>query len=446
MTSTETIAAIATSPGRGAIGIVRVSGRNLQGLIEAIAARSLPPRHAVLCEFRDAVGATIDQGIALYFPAPASYTGEDVLELQGHGGPVVTRLLLNRCQELGARIAQPGEFTKRAFLNDRIDLAQAEAVIDLIDAASEQAARCAMRSLKGEFSKQIQSLNNSILNLRTLVEANLDFPEEEVEVATIEEARNRLCRLAECVDGVLAAAQQGSLLREGLDIVLAGQPNVGKSSLLNRLAGEDLAIVTEVPGTTRDVIRQSINLEGIPVRIVDTAGLRSSTDPVESLGIARSWDTIANADVVVLMIDATCGETRADEEIVERLPRSVPCIRAFNKIDLTSEKPRREGSGTSIQVWMSAKTGAGVDLLRRSLLDLAGWRSGSEGIYLARERHLNALSRTRERLVGAAKHRTELELVAEELRLAQSDLSVITGEHTADDLLGSIFARFCIGK
>jgi tRNA modification GTPase len=446
MAHPETIAAIATAPGRAAIGIVRISGSGLHALIEALIGRTLPARRAVLCEFHDAKGMAIDQGFAIYFPAPHSYTGEDVLELHGHGGPVVLRLVLRRCLELGARVAQPGEFTKRAFLNDKIDLAQAEGVIDLIDAATEQAARCAVRSLCGDFSNRIQLVTEDLLELRTLVEANLDFPEEDVDIVVSVDIQARLRGLLQKIEAVLEASRQGSLLREGMDVVLAGQPNVGKSSLLNRLAGEDLAIVTEVPGTTRDVIRQVIDVDGIPVRVLDTAGLRTPTDVVESLGIARTWEAIARADLVVLMIDAQRGETGEDAAILERLPAELPCIRVMNKVDLVPETPRVEQVGEAARVWVSAKTGAGMDLLRRVLLEAAGWKGTSEGLYLARERHLDALGRAQAHLREAETYPQQLEFIAEELRLAQLRLSGITGEITADELLGNIFSRFCIGK
>jgi tRNA modification GTPase len=446
MAHSETIAAIATAPGRAAIGIVRLSGSSLPALIEALIGRTPPGRRAVLCEFHDDKGMAIDRGIAIYFPAPHSYTGEDVLELHGHGGPVVLRLLLRRCLELGARVAQPGEFTQRAFLNDRIDLAQAEGVIDLIDAATEQAARCAVRSLSGEFSSQIQLVMVDLVDLRTLVEANLDFPEEDVDTVAGIDIHARLRAVSRKIEAVLEASRQGSLLREGMDVVLAGQPNVGKSSLLNRLAGEDLAIVTEVPGTTRDVIRQVIDLDGIPVRILDTAGLRTPADVVESVGIARTWEAIARADLVVLMIDAQRGETKEDAAILGRLPAELPCIKVMNKVDLVPETPHIERAGDATKVWVSAKTGAGIDLLRRVLLEAAGWKGSYEGLYLARERHLAELGEARTHLRDAESCPQQLEFVAEELRLAHLSLSRITGEFSVEDLLGNIFSRFCIGK
>jgi tRNA modification GTPase len=415
-------------------------------MIDGLVGRRLPARHAILCEFRDGKGNEVDRGLAIYYPAPRSYTGEDMLELQGHGGPVVLRSLLRRCLELGARIAQPGEFTRRAYLNEKLDLAQAEGVIDLIDAATEQAARCAIRSLSGEFSKVIQELTHSLTDLRALLEGNFDFPEDELDALSDMNLRVRLSDLEKRCGAVLDMSRQGSLLREGMDVVLAGLPNVGKSSLLNRLAGEELAIVTEVPGTTRDLIRQIIDLDGVPVRVIDTAGLRQSGDLVERLGIERAWGAIAVADAVVVMVDAQRGMTAEDYGIVEKLPHTCPRVLVYNKIDLADVLPRVEQAGDLTKVWMSAKTGAGVELLRQALLHAIGWKGAHEGLYLARERHLDALAGAHTHLRKAEAAWTQLEFVAEELRLAQLELSSITGEFTADDLLGEIFSRFCIGK
>lgn len=445
----DTIAAIATAPGRGAIGIVRISGGELSPLIQGVAGRVLPPRLPVLCEFHDAHGALIDRGLALRFPAPHSYTGEDVVELQGHGGPMVLRLLLNRCLELGARVAEPGEFTRRAFMNGKMDLVQAEGVIDLIDAATGQAARCAARSMSGEFSSKIQSVTGMMVGLRARVEAALDFPEDELDPLDASEIEAGLEQLEQAVDNVLEASRQGSLLREGADVVLAGQPNVGKSSLLNRLAGEEVAIVTDVPGTTRDAIRQMIDLEGIPLRIIDTAGLRSSSDAVETIGIARAWQAVSKSDLVLFLLDARVGETAADREIATQMPKNLPCIKVMNKVDLTQEAPRIQRSSDTREattVWLSAKTGAGVAALKALLLESIGWRGEGEGLYMARERHLQALAGARGHLTAARKCAAELDLLAEELRLCQFQLSKITGEFNADDLLGEIFMRFCIGK
>jgi tRNA modification GTPase len=446
MGSSDTIAAIATAPGRSGIGIIRVSGGRLEGLVDSIVGKALPPRRAVLAAFHDANGVAIDQGIALFFPTPLSYTGEDVLELHGHGGPVVLQLLLNRCLDLGARIAEPGEFTRRAYLNDKLDLAQAESVIDLIEAATAQAARCAMRSLHGEFSNRIQRLIDALVSLRALAEATLDFPEEEIDFLKPGVADNRLRDAQQRLDAVLEASRQGSLLREGIHVVLAGQPNVGKSSLLNRMAGEEVAIVTDMPGTTRDAIRQGIDIGGVPVHLIDTAGLRESCDAVERIGIARTWDAIERADLVLLLIDAAQGEAAADREILKRFPAGIRCVRVMNKIDVVPRTAAVDRVGDCATVWLSAKTGEGMELLRGMLLESIGWGGTGEGLYLARARHVQALQRARQHLQQAARQGAHLELLAEDLRLAQEALASITGEFTADDLLGEIFSRFCIGK
>jgi len=438
----DTIAAIATAQGRAGIGVVRVSGRSLAGFARALIGTVPPARAATRAAFRDAQGAAIDDGLALYFPAPHSYTGEDVLELHGHGGALVLAMLLRRCFELGARLAEPGEFTRRAFLNDKLDLAQAEAVADVIDAATEAAARCAVRSLRGEFSGAIGALVDQLTELRSLVEATLDFPEEEIDPVHRADARGRLERLRGALAGALDRAQQGSLLRSGLHVVLAGQPNVGKSSLLNRLAGEELAIVTAVPGTTRDSVRQAVQIEGVPLNVVDTAGLRDTADEVERLGIERTWREIERADLALLIVDARSGVTPADEAIAARLPQRLPRVIVHNKIDLAGIEPRAAGDA----VYLSAKTAAGLELLRQRLLEHAGWHSAEESVFIARERHLVALRRAAERLEAAAGQLAAPELFAEELRLAQQALGAITGEVGADELLGEIFARFCIGK
>lgn len=446
MSTRDTIAAVATAAGRSAIGIIRVSGPGTRSIAAAMVNKRLPPRRAVFAEFLDADGAAIDQGLALFFPGPGSYTGEDILELHGHGGPVVVRMLLERCVALGARLAEPGEFTRRAFLNGKLDLAQAEGVIDLIDAATSQAARSAMRSLIGSFSTAIQGLISELVDLRALVEATLDFPEEEIDVVHRADAEARLAQVQRRLDAVLDAARHGSLLREGLKIVLAGRPNVGKSSLLNRLAGQDLAIVTDIPGTTRDTIREAIDVGGIPVHVVDTAGLHDPRDPVEELGIARTWSAIENADAVVHVMDATAGATSADLEIAARLPAAQRRVRVMNKIDLVSRRAERYTDGNESVVWLSAKTGEGIDLLREALLDGVDWGGTSEGLFLARARHLEALRQARSHLMRAAQEVGQAEFFAEELRLAHDALGAIVGEFTADDLLGEIFSRFCIGK
>ena len=438
----DTIAAIATAPGRSGIGVVRVSGCTLSAFARDITGKSLRPRVATLAQFKEGSGGIIDEGLAIYFPGTASYTGEDVLELQGHGGPVVLNQLLRRCLELGARVAAPGEFTQRAYLNGKMDLAQAEGVADLIDAATEQAVRCAIRSIDGEFSNQIQEVDKKILELRALTEATLDFPEEEIDAVTRQDQSTRLGAATTQLESLLTASSQGSLLREGAHVVLAGQPNVGKSSLLNRLAGEEVAIVTEIPGTTRDAVRQTINLGGVPLHIIDTAGLRVSNDPVESIGIARTWAAIEKADVVVLVIDATTGESAEDREIIDRLPARLHCLRVYNKADLAAKPAQRAGA----EVTLSAKTGEGIDLLCSALTEAIGWHGEGEGVFMARARHLEAMRRTLTALTRAPAVIGRQELFAEELRMAHEALMSITGQRTADDILGEIFSRFCIGK
>jgi tRNA modification GTPase len=446
VTDADTIAAIATGQGRAGVGMVRVSGKRLGQFAQALLGKLPTARLATRARFLGRDGEPIDDGIVLFFPAPASYTGEDVLELQAHGSPVVLGMLLKRCLELGARLAQPGEFTRRAFLNDKMDLAQAEAVADVIDAATETAARCAQRSLRGDFSTLIGDLVRQLIDLRMLVEATLDFPEEEIDAVHLEAARSRLAALRRQVEQTLALGRQGSVLRNGLQVVLAGQPNVGKSSLLNRLAGEELAIVTEIPGTTRDAIRQTIEVGGLPVNIIDTAGLRDTDDAVEVIGIRRTWDAIEKADALLLMIDARAGVTPADEAIIRRLPAALKRITIWNKIDLTDARPAAQHGSDALHVAVSAKTGDGLAELQAALLQLSGWQVGSEDAFMARERHLVALRLAGEALARAEAELHRSELFAEELRLAQLQLSSITGEFTADDLLGEIFSRFCIGK
>ncbi|MCM2309105.1 MAG: tRNA uridine-5-carboxymethylaminomethyl(34) synthesis GTPase MnmE [Sulfuritalea sp.] len=441
-----TIAAIATAPGRGGIGVVRVSGTGLLPFAELLIGKAPAPRHATLGRFLGADGSAIDQGILLYFPAPHSFTGEDVLELQAHGGPVVLQMLLARCLELGARVAEPGEFSQRAFLNDKLDLVQAEAVADLIEAGTAAAARSALRSLSGEFSREVRALVARLTELRMLVEATLDFPEEEIDILRDTDAAQRLAAFRADLAALLARARAGRLLRSGLQVVLAGMPNVGKSSLLNRLAGEERAIVTEVAGTTRDALRETIQVEGIPLHIIDTAGLRDTDDPVERIGIARAWREIERADVVLQLLDARAGETPADHAIAVRLPPGIERIVVENKCDLAGEAAQRFVEGGRVHLRLSAKTGAGIDLLHDELLRVAGWSGHGEDVVLARERHLEALGIAAEKLALAARQLDRIELCAEELRLAQEALSRITGEFTADDLLGEIFSRFCIGK
>jgi tRNA modification GTPase len=423
------------------VGVVRVSGADIAPLTTAVLGRIPEPRHATFTRFLDGEGEVLDEGIALVFAAPHSFTGEHVLELQGHGGPVVLNLILQRCLELGARLAEPGEFSRRAFLNGKLDLAQAEAVADLIDAASAEAARSAVRSLAGAFSMRIAELVEALTRLRMLVEATLDFPEEEIDFLRDADAFGRLDAIDASLQAVRAQAKQGVLLREGLTVVLIGQPNVGKSSLLNQLAGFEAAIVTEIAGTTRDTVCEAIQIQGVPLHIIDTAGLRDTDDLVEQLGIARTWAAVARADVALLLVDAAHGLGEREAAILQRLPK-VARLTIHNKIDVTAEAPRVLGD----EVWLSAKTGAGVELLREKLLESAGWQAAGEGAFMARARHLDALGRAATHLAAARAAAAQLELFAEELRLAQAALSEITGEFTADDLLGEIFSKFCIGK
>ena len=442
----DTIAAIATATGHGGIGVVRISGPDLSVFARTLLGRVPIARTAIRTTFRDREGRVLDQGLVLYFPSPGSYTGEDVIELHGHGGPVVMRLLLGRCTELGARLARPGEFTERAFLNDKLDLAQAEAVADLIDASSEAAARCAVRSLAGEFSERVRGFQLQLTELRVLVEATLDFPEEELGEAYGIDIERRLAALRRSLSTALKQGKTGSLLRSGLTTALIGRPNVGKSSLLNRLAGEDLAIVTPVPGTTRDSVRQVIQLDGLPIHIVDTAGLRSTNDPVEALGIERTWAAVERADLVVLITEEREEFCAEDAAILARLPKRSRRIFVVNKIDLSGTRAHVACEAEQTRVYLSALTGDGIELLRESLREAAGWRPGSEDLFLARERHLQALECATAHLERASSQIEHTELLAEELREAQTALGVITGEFAADDLLGEIFSRFCIGK
>ncbi len=432
----DTIAAVATPAGLGGIGVVRVSGPHAGEIAQRLIGRLPAARRAVLAEARDARGGPIDQGLALYFPAPHSYTGEAVFEFQGHGGPVVLQAVLAACLDAGARLAEPGEFTRRAFLNGRLDLAQAEAVADLIEAASREAARTALRSLRGEFSEAVGQLVARLIELRSLTEAMLDFPEEEIDTVHAEDALARLAGVRKALEDVLAKSRKGSLLRAGIHVVIAGRPNVGKSSLLNRLAGEERAIVTPIAGTTRDALRESILIEGVPIVIVDTAGLRSSEDPVERLGVERTRRELERADLVVVVFEA--GESHAP---LEDLPEGVAQLEVYNKLDLVPNFVAPEGA-----LAVSAKTGAGIDALRTAFLRSAGAASAGESVFLARERHLRALQQAASHLASAEREIRRWEIFAEELRLAQRALSAITGEFTADDLLGEIFSRFCIGK
>ncbi|WHZ09940.1 MAG: tRNA-5-carboxymethylaminomethyl-2-thiouridine(34) synthesis protein MnmE [Burkholderiaceae bacterium] len=468
----DPIAAIATAAGRGGIGIVRISGQGLAPLIEALCGRGLQPREATYLPFLDGDGSAIERGLALYFPAPHSYTGEDVLELQAHGGPVLLQLLLARVLAAGAepdsvggrprlarlRLARPGEFTERAFLNGKIDLAQAEAVADLIDAATESAARSAARSLAGAFSGEVDTLREALIQLRMLVEATLDFPEEDIDFLRQADAAGQLARLRETLARVQERTRQGALLREGIKVVIAGQPNAGKSSLLNALAGAELAIVTPVPGTTRDLVRQTIQIEGVPLHVIDTAGLRAQGDEIEQIGIARAWGQIEQADAVLFLHDLTRADApdyiAADAEIARTLAlkvsRNTPIVTIWNKCDAVAGEAAASLAAGRDGIVLSARTGAGLESLRARLLEVAGWQALPEGVYTARARHVQALLRVGGHLAAAADHLAArapaLELLAEELRLAQHALGEITGAFTSDDLLGVIFSQFCIGK
>lgn len=435
----DVVAAIATPPGMGGIGVVRVSGPSLAHLLGQLTRKTISPRVATVARFFGADGIVIDEGIALFFPAPSSYTGEDVVEIQAHGGRTVMQLLLQRCIELGARLAEPGEFTRRAYLNDKLDLAQAEAIADLIGASSAQAARSAARSLRGEFSNEINSIVAALIEIRLQVEASIDFPEEDVSVATLEKTHEAVYGVRERLKRVLAACRQGSLLREGLHVVIAGAPNVGKSSWLNRFAQQEVAIVTEVPGTTRDLIRHPVLVHGVALHFVDTAGLRATNDPVEERGVSRARSEIGAADVVLWVADTTRPETAFERSEVIGLLPDILVVQAWNKADLAGMPPGAPG-------WpVSALSGAGMDKLENALLAAAGWVP-DEDVYLARARHLEALNRAENHCTTAMGSGGAYELMAEELRLAQQGLASITGAYTSDDLLGAIFASFCIGK
>jgi tRNA modification GTPase len=450
MTRTDTIVAAATPPGRGGVGIVRVSGPKAPE-IAAVMLGDLPaPRRASLAQFLDRRKQPIDVGIALFFPAPHSYTGEHVLELHGHGGPVVVEAVIARVLELGARRALPGEFTQRAFLNDKLDLAQAESIADLIDAGSREAARAAMRSLQGEFSAMVQGLTEALVELRIYVEAAIDFPEEEIDFLADRQVEDRLLAVRDHLDAVELSARQGRLLREGMTVVIAGRPNAGKSSLLNRLAGYEAAIVTAIPGTTRDVLRERINIDGMPLHVLDTAGLRESPDEVEREGVRRAQAEIARADRVLFVIDAVADpDARAYQEEQQRLPGNVPVTLVFNKCDLAPGIPVGDTVSGPPRITLSALSGAGLDVLRTHLKGCMGFQTSESGTVSARQRHLDSLARARAHIDAAERQLRERragELVAEELRAAQQDLNEITGEFTPDDLLGRIFSSFCIGK
>ncbi|WP_308874483.1 tRNA uridine-5-carboxymethylaminomethyl(34) synthesis GTPase MnmE [Thiothrix subterranea] len=441
----DTIAAVATPPGRGGVGIIRLSGKRVPELAVAILGSLPSPRKAVHRLFKAVDGTALDDGIALYFPAPHSFTGEDVLELQGHGGTVVLDMLLKRCVELGARLACPGEFSERAFLNDKLDLAQAEAIADLIDSGSEQAARSALRSLQGEFSTAVNVLLTGLIELRVYVEAALDFPDEEIDFLADVAVTNRLESIKQQLHTIFLKARQGSLLRDGMHLVIVGRPNAGKSSLLNALAGQETAIVTEIAGTTRDVLRERINLDGMPLHIVDTAGLRESDDPVEKIGIERAWAEIAKADLILLLVDDTRHDEPENADILARLPPHLPRITVHNKVDLSGKLPGKQGE----HLYISAKQSLGIDALRAELKTRMGYQGEAEGTFMARRRHLQALETTQAAVERAEFQLREFnagELMAEELRTAQDALGQITGRFTPNDLLGEIFSSFCIGK
>ena len=453
MTRKLPIIAVATAPGKAGVGVIRISGQNLVAIAGALSQKKLTPREANLLTLRDENGQAIDQLIAIYFAAPASFTGEDVLELQCHGGPQLLELVMKRCLELGKGeglvIAEPGEFTLRAYLNNKIDLAQAEAIADLIDAQSEAAVRGAARSLQGAFSNDINDLIEEITQLRILVESTLDFPEEEIEFLENAQARQRLVAVKTKLKSLRDGAKQGKILRDGIQLVLAGAPNVGKSSLLNRLAGEDVAIVTPIAGTTRDRVKESISIEGVPMHIIDTAGLRETDDVVEAKGIERSWDSIRLADLVIFLSDPSSNEDQdaLKERILAVLPAKCPVLEVINKSDLLV---RGSKLGMDAPLLISAKTGDGVDALKQKILELAGWGGPQEGAIVARRRHLDCLERAAEHIAKseefAANGNNSLELFAEELSLAQRHLGEITGRLLPDDLLGKIFSQFCIGK
>ncbi|TNG95811.1 tRNA uridine-5-carboxymethylaminomethyl(34) synthesis GTPase MnmE [Pasteurellaceae bacterium USgator11] len=450
----ETIVAQATAPGRGGIGILRISGPSAVAVAEAVLGKCPKPRIADYLPFKDSDGTILDQGIALYFKAPHSFTGEDVLELQGHGGQVVLDLLLKRILQLdGIRIARPGEFSEQAFLNDKLDLAQAEAIADLIDASSEQAARSALKSLQGEFSNKVNQLVDAVIYLRTYVEASIDFPDEEIDFLADGIIEKRLNDIIQQLAKVQSEAKQGSLLREGMKVVIAGRPNAGKSSLLNALAGREAAIVTDIAGTTRDVLREHIHIDGMPLHIIDTAGLREATDEVERIGIDRAWMEIEQADHVLLMIDSTTTQElnphKIWAEFIERLPTSMPITVIRNKADLSREAEGIEQHDGYTTIRLSAKTKGGIELLRDHLKQSMGYQTVTEGGFLARRRHLEALQVASEHLQSGHIQLTQFhagELLAEELRMVQDALSEITGQFTSDDLLSNIFSSFCIGK
>jgi tRNA modification GTPase len=442
----DTIAAIATPPGNGGVGIIRISGTLVTEIAKQLLNKSLIPRHALFSSFIDGDGSVIDSGISLYFPAPASYTGEDILELQGHGGSVVLDMLLRRVISLGARLANPGEFTERAFLNNKLDLTQAEAVADLIESSTEQSARSAQKSMQGVFSEQINELITELTELRIYVEAAIDFVDEEIDFLTDGVVENRIVRLLQRIQLIQKKAQQGRLLRDGMTVVLAGKPNAGKSSLLNALAGHEAAIVTDIAGTTRDVLRERIQLDGMPLHIIDTAGLRESDNSIEKEGIRRAHEEIQKADKILLLIDAREPETG---DLLKTLPANIDITKVYNKIDLLGIAPEIKQTENGYSCYLSIKTGGGMDLLKEHLKQSVGFNEATDNVFIARRRHIEAIRKGHE-FVASALNQLQIsqagELVAEDLRQAQMSLAEITGEFTSDDLLGKIFSSFCIGK
>ena len=449
LNGSNTIAAISTAPGAGGIGVVRVSGPLALEIGQKISGAILVPRIANFHNFKDLNGTLIDQGLILFFSAPHSFTGEDIIELQCHGGTVVTQSILNLCLKNGAKLAEPGDFTKRAYLNNKIDLAQAESVADLINASTEEAAQGAVNSLSGKFSIEINNLLKNLIELRMYVEACLDFPEEDIDFISEGNVKDKLQHLSETMMHIMQAASQGQLLRDGISLVLVGQPNVGKSSLLNQLSGEDKAIVTDIPGTTRDAITSDINLNGIPLNIIDTAGLRETDDPIEKFGIEKTWSSLEKGHVALFLVEASKGITDYEQSILGRLPKDIKQIWIFNKIDLLNGKAKLKKLNNDQIVYMSAKTGEGLDLLKQAILNEVGFKENSEGSenkFIARKRHLEALESVHHSLQNAQLNIASAELVAEELTIAQKYLCSITGEFSSDDLLGEIFSQFCIGK
>lgn len=443
----DNIVAIASGSGQAGVGVIRISGNSLVELAQALTRkRNLKPRFAHYGEFVDANGAIIDSGLIIWFDAPRSFTGEDVLELQGHGSPVVLNMLLKRCLELGCRLAEAGEFTKRAYLNGKLDLVQAESIADLIHAESEATAKGALKSLKGEFSRHIDVINEQLINLRMFVEATLDFPEEDIEFIANAKIKQKLEVLREQIHQLLSSTQQGVILNNGANIVIIGRPNVGKSSLLNALANEEVAIVTSIAGTTRDIVRQKIIIDGVPFNIIDTAGIRETQDVVEQIGIERAISAVKGADLALVLIDDSIGMSDEDRQILDKLPAELPRIFVHNKIDLSAGVASITESESGTQVYISAKLNLGINLLRQKLLSLIGWESSASDVFLARTRHLDAMRLTVAHIDNAFSNWQSLEILAEELRYSHTALSNITGEFSADDLLGEIFSKFCIGK